>query len=65
MALESDSVTKRSLGPALGSAVVGIALGTVAVIGIAQFSSADAVPSGSAVPADQAVVGGPEYGSRN
>lgn len=65
MALETDSLTKRSLGPAVGSAVVGIALGVIAVIGIAQFSGSDTVPTGNAVPADQAILGGPEYGSRN
>lgn len=65
MALESDSLTKRSLGPAIGSAVVGIALGVMTIVGIAQFSGSDTVPSGNAVPADQAVLGGPEYGSRN
>lgn len=65
MALETDSLTKRSLGPAIGSAVVGIAVGTLAVVGIAQFTHSDTVPAGNAVPADQAIVGGPEYGSRN
>lgn len=65
MALETDSLTKRSLGPAVGSAVVGIALGVIAVIGIAQFSGSDTVQTGNAVPADQAILGGPEYGSRN
>ncbi|HLR48045.1 MAG TPA: DUF2613 domain-containing protein [Corynebacterium sp.] len=54
----------RTFGPALGSVVVGIALGIVTVIGVAQFSGQDSVPSGHAVPADQAVLGSPEYGSR-
>lgn len=61
----SESTTRRALGPAIGSTIVGIALGVVTVVGIAQFSGQDAVPSGNAVPADQAVMGGPEYGSRN
>lgn len=64
MALETDSLNKRTLGPAVGSAVVGIALGVVTIIGIAQFSGSDAVPQGNAVPASEAVMGGPEYGSR-
>ena len=65
MALESDSLNKRTLGPAVGSAVVGIALGIVTIVGIAQFSGSDTVPEGNAVSADDAVLGGPEYGSRN
>lgn len=56
---------KRTLGPAIGSAVVGLALGVVAIIGIAQFSGQNTVPAGNAVPAENAVLGGPEYGSRN
>ncbi|ART20442.1 DUF2613 domain-containing protein [Corynebacterium striatum] len=65
MALETDSLNKRTLGPAVGSIVVGIALGVITVIGIAQFSNADAVPAGNAVSTSDAVMGGPEYGSRN
>ena len=65
MALETDSLNKRTLGPAIGSAVVGIALGVITIIGIAQFSGTDTVPEGNAVSASDAVLGGPEYGSRN
>ena len=64
MALETDSLNKRTLGPAIGSAVVGIALGVITIIGIAQFSGTDTVPEGNAVSPDDAVLGGPEYGSR-
>ena len=46
MALETDSLNKRTLGPAIGSAVVGIALGVITIIGIAQFSGTDTVPEG-------------------
>ena len=38
--------------------------GNVGVVGIASFSGQNQVPSGNAVPADEAVLGGPEYGSR-
>lgn len=65
MALETDSLNKRSLGPALGSAVVGVALGVVAVVGISQFSGQNTIPASNAVPADQALLGGPEYGTRH
>ena len=64
MAFDSDSLNKRTLGPALGSAVVGVALGVVTILGIAQFSQADAVPNDNSVKASDAVMGGPEYGSR-
>ncbi|MDO5033188.1 DUF2613 domain-containing protein [Corynebacterium sp.] len=65
MAYTSDSLNKRTLGPAVGSAVVGIALGVVTIVGIAQFSHADSVPANGAVSASDAVMGGPEYGSRS
>lgn len=65
MAYENDSLTKRTIGPALGSAVVGLALGVVAVIGISQFSGQNTVASSNAVTADNALLGAPEYGTRN
>lgn len=55
---------RRAAGPVLASAVTGIVLGLVGVIGIAAFSGQNHVPTGNAVPADQAVLGGPEYGTR-
>ncbi|MGD7003815.1 DUF2613 domain-containing protein [Corynebacterium halotolerans] len=64
MAYKSDSLNRRSLGPAIASAVVGIAMGVVAVLGIAAFSDQDAVPHGNAVTAEDAMLGGPEYGTR-
>ncbi|MFI5505642.1 putative secreted protein [Corynebacterium kutscheri] len=65
MAYTSDSLTKRSIGPALASAAVGIALGIVAVVGVNQLSDNNTVPASSAVNADEARLGDPEYGSRN
>lgn len=64
MAFESDSLNRRTLGPTVASAVVGVALGVVAVLGVSAFSGQDAIPQGNAVPAGQALLGGPEYGSR-
>ena len=64
MAVESDSLNKRTVGPALGSAVVGVTLGVVAVVGISQFSGQNSIPTSSAVSADEALLGGPEYGTR-
>ena len=41
-----------------------LAASAIGVIGIATFSGQSTVPAGNAVTADQAVLGGPEYGSR-
>ncbi|QYH19131.1 DUF2613 domain-containing protein [Corynebacterium aquatimens] len=54
----------RALSSVLASVVMGVVLGIVGVLGIAAFSGQTTVPTGGAVPADQAVLGGPEYGSR-
>ncbi|MFP7365873.1 DUF2613 domain-containing protein [Corynebacterium callunae] len=64
MAYETDSLNRRTLGPAIASAVVGIAVGVVAVLGVSMISGQDTVPTGNAVTADNALLGGPEYGSR-
>ncbi|MCT1414463.1 DUF2613 domain-containing protein [Corynebacterium sanguinis] len=58
------SAPRRAATSVLASAVVGIVLGAIGVIGIATFSGQSTVPAGNAVTADQAVLGGPEYGSR-
>lgn len=62
MAFESDSLLRRSVGPALASAAVGIALGIVAVIGVSIVN--DHAQAEQSVPAENAVLGDPEYGSR-
>lgn len=54
----------RAVSPVVASTVVGVVLGVVGVLGIASVSGQTEVPEGGAVPADQAVLGGPEYGSR-
>ena len=64
VAFSEEPVQRRALTPVLASAVMGIVLGIVGVIGLAAFSNQSTVPSGNAVTADQAVLGGPEYGSR-
>lgn len=64
MAYESDSLNRRTLGPAIASVAVGIALGAVAVAGVSIISGQDSVPQGNVVTADDALLGGPEYGSR-
>ncbi|GJJ34778.1 hypothetical protein CULCOIPH002_22020 [Corynebacterium ulcerans] len=61
MAFESDSLNRRTLGPTIASAVIGIAVGIVAVIGV---SLVDSGPANGAANADSSVLGDPEYGSR-
>ena len=66
MAYESDSVTRRTIGPALASTVVGVVLGIVAVIGVAALaSSQDTLPATQKVSSQDSLLGGTEYGSRN
>lgn len=61
---DAGSAPRRTVSSVLASAVVGVVLGIVGVLGIAAFSGQTTVPTGGAVPADEAVLGGPEYGSR-
>lgn len=53
-----------AVSPLLASTVVGVVLGAVGILGIASFSGQTTVPDGTTVTADEAVLGGPEYGSR-
>ena len=55
---------RTTLPSVVASAVVGVVLGVVGVIGVAAFSGQNSVPVSNAVPADEAVLGGPEYGAR-
>lgn len=64
MAYESDPLNRRSLGPVIASAVVGIALGVVAVVGANTFSDRNTIPTSDAATADQSLLGDPQYGSR-
>ncbi|AIJ34314.1 MULTISPECIES: DUF2613 family protein [Corynebacterium] len=58
------SLPRRAANPVLASAVVGVVLGVAGVLGVAAVSGQSTVPQGGAVTADEAVLGGPEYGSR-
>lgn len=64
MSTSDVSARRRPVGPAVASAVVGVALGVVSILGISAFSGQDTVPQGNAVPAEDALLGGPEYGTR-
>lgn len=56
---------RRIAGSALASIVVGVAFGVATVVGISAFTGQDTVPRNASVNADEALLGGPEYGSRN
>lgn len=59
-----EPLKRHAASPVVASAVVGIVLGVVGVLGIAAASGQSTVPDNTAVSADDAVLGGPEYGSR-
>lgn len=59
-----EPLKRHAASPVVASAVVGIVLGVVGVLGIAAASGQSTVPENTAVSADDAVLGGPEYGSR-
>ncbi|MEH0147740.1 DUF2613 domain-containing protein [Corynebacterium sp. Q4381] len=64
MSTTTQPEQRRAASSVLASAVVGAVLGIVGVLGVGAFSGQSTVPTGGAVPADEAVLGGPEYGSR-
>ena len=64
MAYETDSEQRRSMGPALASTLVGALLGGALIFGLGAVMSEDQIPEVQAVPADQALLGGVEYGAR-
>ena len=64
MAFESDSLNRRTIGPAIAAAVVGIVVGVAAVVGIAQVSGQDKLPADTAQVSQDALLGGAEYGTR-
>ncbi|MDK8793113.1 DUF2613 domain-containing protein [Corynebacterium sp. MSK032] len=64
MAYETDSEQRRSVGPALASALIGALLGGAAIFGIGQALTEDRIPEAQAVSADDALLGGVEYGQR-
>ena len=61
---ETESEQRRTLGPALASALVGALLGSALIFGIAQVTQDSEIPEAQAVSADEALMGGVEYGER-
>nr|WP_120491639.1 DUF2613 domain-containing protein [Corynebacterium lactis] len=64
MAYETDSEQRRSIGPALASALIGALLGGAVIFGLGQALTEDQIPEAKAVSADEALLGGVEYGQR-
>lgn len=63
MPFETDSTSRRSIGPAIASAVVGILLGGLIVVGVSLVADSSDLPSNT-VDADNAVLGSVQYGER-
>lgn len=60
----ANSAKAPSLVPTIVSAVIGVALGAAAIAGIVAVGSSNTLPAANAVSADNALLGGVEYGSR-
>ncbi|MCS4490160.1 DUF2613 domain-containing protein [Corynebacterium sp. ES2794-CONJ1] len=65
MAFSSDSLRWRTLGPAIASAAVGIALGVAAIVGSNTAIDDSPAQLDNGLSASDAILGDPEYGSRN
>jgi hypothetical protein len=63
MPFESDSPGRRTLGPAVASAVVGVVIGGLIAFGAAMMADNTDLPADS-VDAGNAVLGSVEYGER-
>ena len=59
-----QSLTRRTAGPAVASAIVGLVAGVAAVIGVVTLTSEDGSTVEHTVTTDDAVLGNPDYGSR-
>lgn len=64
MAYENNSEQRRSIGPALASALIGALLGGAAIFGLSQALTEDKIPEAKAVDTSDALLGGVEYGQR-
>lgn len=64
MPYENESEQRRTLGPAIVSALVGALLGAAAIFGLTHVASQSELPAANAIQPDDALLGGPEYGTR-
>ena len=63
MPFETASTPRRSLGPAVASAVVGVVLGGLVAVGVGMVADSSSLPSNN-VDANDAVLGSVQYGER-
>lgn len=63
MPFETDSTPRRSIGPAVASAVVGVVLGGLVAVGVGMVADSSDLPSNN-VDANDAVLGSVQYGER-
>ncbi|MBN9645225.1 DUF2613 family protein [Corynebacterium mendelii] len=65
MAFESDSLNRRTVGPALAASVIGMVVGIAAIAGVAALGGGDdPAPQHTTGTVVDPLLGGPEYGSR-
>lgn len=64
MPFETDSTTRRSVGPAIASAVIGVVLGGLVAVGAGMLADSSDLPSNS-IDANNAVLGSVQYGERH
>ena len=65
MPYETESESRRSMGPALASALVGALLGGALIFGVGQALYQTDIPEATKQVAQQdALLGGTEYGER-
>ena len=66
MAFESDSLNRRTMGPALAASVIGLVVGIAAIAGVAAIGGGDSLAGQDTTTAvADPLLGGPEYGSRD
>ncbi|WP_297008879.1 DUF2613 family protein [uncultured Corynebacterium sp.] len=63
MPFETDPTPRRSFGPAVASAVVGVVLGGLVAVGVGLVADGSDLPSNN-VDANNAVLGSVQYGER-
>lgn len=65
MAYDSDPMTRRTIGPALASGVIGLVIGAATVLSFSVLSTESHIQQGQGVNTQDALLGGAEYGTRN
>jgi len=63
MPFETDSTPRRSVGPAIASAVIGIVIGGAVTFGVGLVADSSDLPSNN-IDANNAILGSVQYGER-